>query len=84
MGKEIETNGSVLIWGGISKNFNIEEFGKKASEDNRINIKFHDVLSVENMINDLIKWDDINYKELIRNHQDWSTELFSTLSPVLK
>jgi hypothetical protein len=69
--EELDISGAILIWGSIT-------------ESGRTNVidecRFKDVLSLENMISDLINWKDKTYFELNENLLDWCQELFNGLN----
>lgn len=71
--KKIEVAGSILVWGSIEKDFSLSTFNKNN------NVELFDVLSVENMINDLIKWKDKNYQAFVNEYTNWSADLFSNM-----
>ena len=67
----LNISGAILIWGSIT-------------ESGRTNVidecRFKDVLSLENMISDLINWKDKTYFELNENRLDWCQEFFNGLN----
>jgi hypothetical protein len=65
-----EVKGAILVWGKISES-------KKASILEKTKLK--DVLSVENIINDLIEKKDENYFQLLVEKQEWMGHLFRGL-----
>ena len=73
-GESKKVDGSILIWGSISKNFNLDLFNKEE------NIQLHDILSVENMIDDLIASENKEYFEFVGKYRQWSGRLFDTLT----
>jgi hypothetical protein len=67
----LDEPGAILVWGSITESGRtnvINEYG------------FKDVLSLEKMISDLIKWDDQDYHECIKLRSNWSQELFNGLN----
>lgn len=92
-----EEFGTILIWGSLKEKFSIVSCIPQKEEQvflNTLNIQwkkkygekeFNDVdriLSVEQMINDLIDWKDKNYANFIQKYQDDSNELFNNLKGV--
>jgi len=69
-GKPQEVDGSVLIWGSYN------EIGRK---DVRDRFGFADILSVENIVNDLNSWNNEGFSDLINRYDNWSSELFDGL-----
>lgn len=69
-GKEINVNGSILVW-GKTKPESIQEICDSTN--------LTDILSLENIINDLIKIKDNNYFDLLRQKQEWIDYLFNRL-----
>ena len=61
--------GIILIWGKVDQE-NIE---------NKCIGGFHQILSVERMISDLVEWRDENYKSMIAEYQCWSNDMFNQL-----
>lgn len=64
-------DGTILVWGSYTDAGHdsvIQEYG------------FSDILSVENIIQNLIEWNDPNYQEFIGNYQAWCSELFTGIS----
>ncbi len=72
LGERIPTtvNGSILVWGRVT-----DEGREKVKKEFGI----HDVLSLEDMINDLIKWKDPEYKEFINKRYCWLLNLMESL-----
>jgi hypothetical protein len=69
-GRQIEkVCGIVLIWGKVSERV------KEVKERYHI----QDVLSLENIINDLVIWESKSYLEMIREKQKWCNDLFHDL-----
>jgi hypothetical protein len=70
-GRQIEkVHGIVLIWGKVS-----EAGRKEVKERYHIN----DVLSLEDIINDLVVWGSNSYLVMIREKQKWCKDLFHNL-----
>lgn len=66
----IRVDGTILIWGAVTpegRSAVIEEYG------------FADVLSVEEMVNDLHRWKPGEWGEEIERLRRWSEELFNSL-----
>lgn len=70
-GKKVSVDGSALVWGATSKS-GTEEV------KNMYGVSY--IISTEEVISDLIKWEDKNYLNLINSHKKWSLELFSELA----
>lgn len=69
-GKSILVAGSILIWGAITPHGRmsvIRDYG------------FADVLSLEQMIGDLLKWGNRDYLKLIAERETWCRYLFDRL-----
>ena len=72
-GRQIENvRGIVLIWGKVS------ERGRKEVKER---YHMHGVLSLEDIISDLVIWKSKSYLELIREKQKWCNNLFHNLGP---
>lgn len=70
-GRQIENvRGIVLIWGKVS------ERGRKEVKERYY---IHNVLSLEDIINDLVIWKSKSYLEMIREKQKWCNDLFHNL-----
>lgn len=69
-GKETAVNGSILVWGRVNENNK-----RKIVE----HFNFHDILSIENMVNDLIEWEDVDWIKYVETKYRWMTELRSNL-----
>jgi len=61
--------GIILIWGKVNQE-NIENMNIGG---------FHQILSVERMISDLIRWNDKEFMKMIDNYQCWSNDMFDRL-----
>ncbi len=70
-GKETLGNGSILVWGCVNEN-------KKNEIINHFN--FHDILSIENIVNDLINWNYADYINYIDTRYRWMSKLMTNLS----
>ena len=66
-------DGIILIWGKVDQ----EKIENKKIESSSFN--FHQILSVERMISDLIEWEDEDYKCMIDAYQCWSNDMFDQL-----
>ena len=73
-GQEYSVSGSILIWGRV----NVDN-----KEDIKKHFRFQDILSIENMINDLLEWEDDDYKKYINRRYEWMKELMSNLDDTL-
>jgi len=69
-GKEINVDGAILVWGKTNP-ASIMEICDSTN--------LTDVLSIENIINDLVKIKDNNYLELLNQKQEWINYLFNGL-----
>ena len=69
-GKEIEANGAILVW-GKTNSASIQEICDSTNLTN--------ILSVESIINDLVKIKDNNYFEFLNQKQEWINHLFDGL-----
>lgn len=79
--KVIEPSGSILIWGRKSNGFSVDEFNENYSNIHGKQIKFSNILSLEDMINDLIEWKDEEYIEFIETYKNWTDRFFHDLLP---
>lgn len=68
--EKVIVDGAILVWGKI-------DIDQKAQIKKRFN--FHDILSLEEIINDLILWKDQKYFEFIDTWQNWCTSMFDSL-----
>ena len=68
--KERQTNGAILIWGAATPE------GKEAVKSAK---GFFDVLTIEDMVRDLISWDNKPYREFIEQRRAWANEMFDGL-----
>lgn len=69
-GRQVQVDGAILIWGAVTpegRNTVIAEYG------------FVDVLSVEEMVNDLHRWQPTGWREEVERLRHWSQELFDSL-----
>ena len=67
--KEVKIAGIILIWGKV---------GQENIENKSIG-GFHQILSVERMISDLIEWEDEKFKSMVNEYQCWSNDIFDQL-----
>jgi len=71
-GKQIEASGIILVWG-------------KVTDEGRTSVKskhkIHDVLSLENIIENLVNWKNPEYYKLLREKQEWCNQLYHELCP---
>ncbi len=69
-GRPQPVNGSILIWGSYT-------------DQGRIRVRdyygFSDILSVENMIRDLLLWHNQDYLDVLQRYADWCGHLFDGL-----
>jgi len=70
-GKPVMIDGAVLIWGAIST---------EAKDAVRLDRGFHDILSVEDICKDLLRWQSQEYQDLIQQYRSWSSNLFDGLT----
>ena len=63
--------GIALIWGRVNQE-------KKHLISAEYNISH--ILCLESITNDLLNWDDSNYKNLIKDRMTWMEELFNGLA----
>jgi len=70
-GTKIPIKGAILIWGHV----NTEHRDEIAKHFN-----FHDILSLQDIINDLIEWNDKEYYDYIAGKHEWITEMINYLS----
>jgi hypothetical protein len=64
-------HGTMLIWGSYT------DQGRMSVRDH---YGFRDVLSVESMISDLLRWHDQEYLDLLQSYENWCTEVFAGLA----
>jgi len=69
-GKKMNVDGAILVWGKTNQ-ASIKEICEATNLTN--------ILSVENMINDLIEIKDNNYLEFLNQKQEWINHLFNGL-----
>jgi len=72
-GRPVEILGSILVWGSVT------EEGKRAV---MADTGVADVLSLEDIIGDLIRWRSEKYTQFIKDRAEWCDDLFSTLEGV--
>jgi hypothetical protein len=69
-GKSVVPKGAILVWGAAT-DMGIrtvkEEFG------------FHDILTIENCVNELAAWRNDEYTAFVNELEQWSSELFDVL-----
>ena len=63
-------DGGILIWASINK----DQLDHIKTEK-----KFHDILSLEDMINDLIRWRNKEYRKFLNEKSNWVNEFISFL-----
>jgi hypothetical protein len=66
-GKNIRVDGSVLVWGSVTADGRIAVVKES---------RFEDVLSLEEIIADLLDWDSEGYRRLIEDRAAWCQNLF--------
>jgi hypothetical protein len=71
--KTIQACGSILVWGAITK-----EGEKEVIQ--RTNI--YDVLSLEVMMNDLLQYNDNQFRKLLDTYKDWTDYFFEKIGAV--
>jgi hypothetical protein len=72
-GKPVIAHGSVLIWGAITQ---------KGKEDVIRKTNIYDVLSLEEMMNDLLHNNEDRFNKLLDTRKEWCTYLFEKLGAV--
>lgn len=70
-GLETEVDGTGLIWGRVSD---------KGLRETRADYKFHVILSIEDMIQQLNAWQNKEYIALLRELKEWTNDMFNGLS----
>ena len=70
-GKLISAAGAILVWGSVDEGF-ISALKKETG--------IQDILSLENIISDLVAWGDPEYQRLINEREKWCQELFCALA----
>lgn len=70
-GREIISHGSILIWGAATEQGRAEVIKAKG---------FFDILTVEEIVEDLIAWQSPSYLQLIEDRRNWTNELFDGLN----
>jgi len=68
--EELQTNGAILIWGAATPE------GKRAVKNAK---GFFDILTIEDMVRDLISWDNKPYREFMEQRRAWANEMFDGL-----
>jgi hypothetical protein len=71
-GKQTEISGTILLWGKVTNE------GKTSV---KLKYKIHDVLSLENIIENLVSWKTPEYSDLIKEKKRWCNQLFHELCP---
>jgi hypothetical protein len=69
-GREIQVDGAVLVWGVVTDQGRTSVTGKYG---------FADVLSVEQMLKDLARWQPKAWADWVGRRREWSDELFDWL-----
>ena len=75
--KEIEIDGAILIWGAATPEGRQDVLDAKG---------FFEVLTMADIIRDLIAWNHETYKALIEERKSWANDLFqgfARASPVV-
>jgi hypothetical protein len=72
-GNNVLVTGSILIWGSVEK---------EMKEKIKKHYSLHDILSIEDMINDLIHWKDEEYFQFIQTRRQWVEKLFFDLTNI--
>ena len=70
-GKKVHSTGAILIWGSVDKN-SVNMIKQETG--------IHDILSLEIIISDLLRWVDPEYQRLINEREKWCQELFTALA----
>lgn len=70
-GRAVEPAGAILVWGSITNE------GKKAVIDH---FGFFDVLSVESVINELLRTNNQDFQSFVTQRRIWCDELFAAMS----
>ncbi|WP_132314114.1 hypothetical protein [Martelella mediterranea] len=68
--KPIEAHGAILVWGAVDRSATSAIAEEKG---------FHEILSVEEICDNLSEWENEAYIELIKTRQTWSNALFDGL-----
>jgi len=69
-GNEVKIDGAILVWGAVSSTAKTEVMSDKG---------FHDVLSIEEICQDLVEWRNPEYLEMVEQYRAWSNRLFDGL-----
>lgn len=72
-GNEVKIDGAILVWGAVSSTAKTEVMSDKG---------FHDVLSIEEICQDLLEWRNPEYLEMVEQYREWSNRLFDGLISV--
>jgi len=70
-GTLIRPDGTMLVWGSVDDS-QVPAIAKQTG--------IAAILSVENMVSDLVNWDVAEYREYIESRASWCTEMFRALS----
>lgn len=69
-GREMETNGAILIWGAVTPEGRNSVMARHG---------LHDVLSIADICRDLNAWQHEGYIQLVNRRRDWCNSLFDGL-----
>lgn len=69
-GQPIEIDGAILVWGAVNPH---------AKSEIALDKGFHDILSIEEICQDLVDWQCPEYLEMIEQYRTWSNRLFDGL-----
>lgn len=69
-GTELEIDGALLIWGAATPE------GRRAVIDR---YSFSDVLTMAEIVGDLLEWKSEPYRELVEKRRSWANEMFDAL-----
>ena len=69
-GSEVNISGTALVWGRIS------DVGEDCVKKDFL---LNHVISTEQVVADLVGWEDDNFREFIEQYSDWSNQLFDGL-----
>lgn len=71
-GRPISITGSILVWGAVADN------ARQAVQER---FKFHRILSLEEILEDLLNWRDERWLSFVSSRRDWAIALFDALAP---
>jgi hypothetical protein len=71
LGRQVRISGSILVWCGVAAE------GRRWAKRE---LGMTDVLSLEQMVNDLREWNPSGYSAYLRDRASWCRELFAGLS----